>query len=128
MVFGRAERATVARRPVQVVVDPLGDLEEAGVAFDHDPTGIDAHAAGMGEQGLQQLRDSTAGCGGIDVDHATVSEPVAGIGGRTLEPLDALGADQLRQPRERDRVDLDFVNFGPDHGLVTRRSRSRRAR
>ena len=56
-----AERSTVATRPVEVVVDPLGDLEELGVAVDHDPPGVDPDAADVREQRLQQLGDTTPG-------------------------------------------------------------------
>ena len=48
-VFVGAERTTVAGRPVQVVVDALGDLEEAGVPFDHDPASIDTEPSGVGQ-------------------------------------------------------------------------------
>ncbi len=45
--FGAAERAAVAGRAVQVVVNALRDLEEVRIALDDDPLRIDARAARM---------------------------------------------------------------------------------
>ena len=69
-----AERTTVADRSVQVVVDPLGDVEELGVAFDHDPSGVDVDPAHVGEQRLQKLGDPAAGRRRVDVDHPSPCE------------------------------------------------------
>ncbi len=65
----RTERASVAGRAVEMVVDAFGDPEEFGVAVDHDPTGVDADTSDVREQGLQQLRDPTTRRGRVDVDH-----------------------------------------------------------
>ena len=43
-MLGRTERAAVTVRAVQVVVDALGHGEEARIALDDDPAGIDPGA------------------------------------------------------------------------------------
>jgi hypothetical protein len=55
--------ATVSRRPVQPVVNPLGDREECRVPLDDQPPRVDAGAADIGQQRLEHLRHAAAGRG-----------------------------------------------------------------
>ena len=54
----RPQRSTVSLGLVQVVVDPLGDPEEVRVPGDRHPADVDAGAAGVGQERLEQLRDT----------------------------------------------------------------------
>ena len=84
-VLRLAEWAAVAGRPVQPVVEPLGDREEVGVAFDHDPAGVDADTPGVREQRLEQLGHATAGRGRVDVEHLPPVERSSSVVGEVLE-------------------------------------------
>ena len=109
-----AERATVAARSVEVVVDPLRHLEERRVAFDHDPAGVDSDAADVREQGLEELGDTAAGRGGVDVHDPAPGEAGAGRGSGALEVERPLGPDQLLEPLRVEGVDVDLVEHsGP---------------
>ncbi len=44
-VLGALGLAQLDLHPLQAVMNPLGDLEEAGVAGDHPPLGLDAEVA-----------------------------------------------------------------------------------
>ena len=58
--LGLAQRPAVARRPVQAVVQALGEAEELGVAVDDHPAGVDAGAAHVADQRAQHLGDAAA--------------------------------------------------------------------
>ncbi len=80
-----AERAAVALGAVQLVVEALGDLEEALVALDHRPASVDAGAARVGQQRGQHLGHAAAAGGRVDVpDHAAVEE-LRGLADRLLD-------------------------------------------
>ena len=65
-------RSAASRRPLDVgtlqrVVDRLGDREELVAAVDHLPVGVDPDAAQQRDVGGEQLGDTTAVGGGVDV-------------------------------------------------------------
>jgi hypothetical protein len=90
-------------------VQPLGDREERGIAFDHEPPGVDSGAAGVGEQRLQHLGHAASGRGRVDVQHRPIGERVPRDLRRLLEPSHPLRADQRLEPCGVDRLDLDLV-------------------
>ena len=63
------------------VVDSLGDPEEVGVAFDDHPSHVHACAAAVGDERREQLRDSPATCGRVDVPDDAPREVAARTGG-----------------------------------------------
>ena len=101
-----AEWAAVARRPVEVVVESLGDHEEVGVALDHQPSGIDADPPDVREQRLEEFGDAPAGRGRVDVEHLPSEEPDAGLAGEPLERPDPRGSDDGFQVLGRDLADV----------------------
>ena len=115
------ERAAVAREAMELVVDPLRDLEELRVALDHRPASVDAGALRIADQREQELDDASALGGRADVpDRATVQQfaRTADPGGQLLERLglehglEALG-----------RVGCDFDHF--KHAVNHARARVR---
>jgi hypothetical protein len=77
-----------------MVVDPLRDLEEPGVAVDHHPPGIDTRAARIREQGLQELGDATAGRRRVHIHYRATLQHGACGRSRRLESLRAFGSEQ----------------------------------
>jgi hypothetical protein len=49
-----------------MIVQALRDREELFVTVDHQPSGIDAHAAHIGQQHVQHLGDTAPGRRGVD--------------------------------------------------------------
>lgn len=96
--LGGFERAAVARRAVQMIVDALGDFEEAGVAVDDQPSRVDAGASGVREQSLQELGDPASARARVHVDDPPPFEVGAAARGRLGETVGALRADQRGQP------------------------------
>ena len=72
------ELAAVALEAVEDVVDPLGDLEELGVALDHGPARVDAGALRVADQREQQLDHAAALGGRADVPDRALAEQLAG--------------------------------------------------
>ena len=72
---------------------PLRDLEEARVAFDHDPTGVHAGAARVREQRLQQLGDAATGRGRVHVQDRTALRAGAAAAAVVSELFGALGTE-----------------------------------
>ena len=118
--LGGSERATVAGRAVEVIVDALGDLEVSGIALDDQPARVDPDAAGVREQRLQELGDTAAARSGVHVDDASPVEPLTGARCRLRETVGALGADERGQSFRRDGTDIDLeerfrVHRGLEH-------------
>jgi hypothetical protein len=60
-----------------MVVKSLRDGEEPRVAFDDQPTGVDADASHVRQQDLEHLRDTSSGpIEGCGVEHREVGRPV----------------------------------------------------
>jgi hypothetical protein len=97
-----AEWPAVAGRAVQVIVDPLRDLEEATVTVDHDPAGVDTHAPCIREQHLQQLGNTTAGRGRIQVEDGSAIEERKCVQGRRGEGGSSLRPDERLQQLRRE--------------------------
>src|SRR6476469_1878997 len=108
-----------------MVVDPLGHLEEGRIALDDDPARVDAHAAHVREERLEQLGDAPAGGRGVHVDDPTTGEAGARGCGRVPEPGGALRADELLEAVRIERLDLDLVQH-PDLPGRPRPGRRRR--
>ena len=98
-----------------MIVDALGDREERRVAVDDHPSRVDARAPRVGEERLQELGDTPAGRGRVHVDDAPPEQADARPFRRLEELLGALGSEQLREPFERGRVNLDFVAIDAAH-------------
>src|SRR5262245_5772151 len=108
-VLRGAEGAPVTRRAVEVVVDPLGDGEEAWVPFDDDPLGVNPRTAGVRQERAEHLRDAAAGRGGVDVQDSATCEPFAGGLRRCLEPFRSLRANERKQARRRACGEADLL-------------------
>jgi hypothetical protein len=61
-------------------VDPLGDLEELRLAFDHDPANVDARAPRIGDQWAQQLDDPASARRGVHVPDDAAAQELARLG------------------------------------------------
>ena len=72
---------------VQVVVEALREAEELGVPGDGQPAHIDAGAAGIGEQRLEQLGDSASLRRRVDVPDHPAAEDLPGGGDRIFDLL-----------------------------------------
>jgi hypothetical protein len=107
---GVVERAAVAGRAVQSVVDALGHREELGRPLDDDPAGVDADAAGIGEQRRQQLDHPAAASGRVDVPDGAALEELAHPHGGALELVEALGREHRAEPGRTHRRDLDLLH------------------
>ena len=109
VVLDRAEVAAVTGRAVEVVVDPLGDREEVGIAS------ITSHLASMpspptcGQQRLEQLRYPAAGRGRVDVEHRATRQGLPHPGGGRLERGDALGTHDRPELGHGHRPDPDLL-------------------
>src|SRR4051794_10470541 len=100
-----------------MVVDALGDLEVAGVALDDQPPRVDADAAGIREERLQELGDAASARRGVHVDNPPAVEPGAGVRGRLREAFGAVGSDERGQLFGRPRTDLDLEQRVAHRGL-----------
>ena len=115
-----AKGAAIPGRAVEPVVNALRDLEEAGVALDHEPADVEPRAASVGQQRLQHLGDAAARGGRVDVEDRSASHRRLGRLGNPLVASDPLGPDQRLQPGCIERLDFDFLEpeVLPDsHGL-----------
>ncbi len=88
----RAERGP-GQAAVDLVVQPLGDREEPGIAGDHQPAGRDVQILHVPDQDLQHLGDPATCHGRIDVPDGASGQH---------RPDQVGGADQLRIPRAAD--------------------------
>jgi hypothetical protein len=90
-----AEGPAVAGRAVEVVVKALGDLEEAGITVDHQPSRVDPDAAHVRQQDPQHLGDAAARCRRVDAQDGCpvelFAESLAGVD----EGVDALSGNDL---------------------------------
>jgi hypothetical protein len=105
---GVVERATVAGGAVQSVVDALSDGEELRRALDHDPADVDPGPAGVGDQRLEQLRDTAAASRRVDVPDNPAGEQLARPAHALLERLEVRGLQYGLEPRGAHRRDLDL--------------------
>ena len=119
LVLGISQRPAVAGRAVQMVVEPLGDAEEALVALDRHPSSVDTRAARVAEEHPQHLRDPTPGRRGVNVHHAAIAQPVAErIRGIPEKVLEALGPDKLGQVVGIGGGDVDLAHGDPLPGAA----------
>jgi hypothetical protein len=65
---------------VQAIVNALGGQEELGIPGDDRPSGVDAQASAISEQGPQHLGDAAAVCGRVHVPDDAAVEPASGVG------------------------------------------------
>jgi hypothetical protein len=88
----RAERGS-GQAAVDLVVQPLGDGEEPGVAGDHQPADGDVQILHVPDQDLEHLGDPATGRGRVDVPDGApgqhLPDPVGGPGQLRIPP----GAD-----------------------------------
>jgi hypothetical protein len=115
-VLPRAERTTVARLPVQHVVQSLGDREERRVAVQDQPSVVDAGALAVGEHRLQHLPDPTSMGGGVHVPDRAVAEGRPSPLRRGGEPLGPVSPEKGRERLEIDGPDVDLLHG--THALV----------
>ena len=118
--FRCAERASIARGAIQVIVNPLRDLKEPRVAFDDDPTGIHARAPRIREQCLEQLGDAPARRRRIHIQHGAAFQGRARRRGRSFEPGRALRTNQPAKPTKHHGSNIDFLQRHLDPGLRRR--------
>ena len=71
------QRAAVALRAVQQVVEALGEPEEVRARVQDQPPGVHPGTPGVGEQGLQHLGHAATGGGGIDVPDGAARQQAA---------------------------------------------------
>ncbi len=62
-MLSHPQRAAVAGTAVEMIVDPLGHVEEVRLSTDYEPRSVDPDSAYVSEQNMQHLGDS-ATCGG----------------------------------------------------------------
>ena len=110
-----AEVPAVTRGPVEMIVYPFGDLEEGGVSVDNGPPGVDARAFRVGEQRLQELGNAATRRRRVHVHHSRAAESIPSAVGNALESLGALRTQQVCEPHERDRVNVNLVQRGQRH-------------
>ena len=79
-------------------MDALGDREKVGVAIDHEPAGVHADAAHVGEQRLQHLRDAATRRGRVHVENRAARERLLCELGGGFEARHPLRADERLQP------------------------------
>ena len=118
--LGVAEGAAVARRAVEPVVNALRDLEEAGVALDHEPADVEPRAASVSQQCLEHLGDAASRCGRVDVEDRPASHRRLGRLGNPLVAGDPLGPDQRLEPGRIKCLNVDFLEpevLSGGHGL-----------
>ena len=98
-----AELAAVARRVVQVVVDPLRQGEERVVAGDDDPPGVHAGSVRVGEQRHEHLGHPAAPGRGVDVPDGPAREhAAAAFHGVTELARSARPGESTRSARRED--------------------------
>ena len=121
------EVAAVALEAVEEVVDPLGDLEELGVALDHGPARVDAGALRVADQRQQQLHHAAALGGRADVPDRALAEQLAGGADAVRELLERLGLEHGLEALGRMRWDLDHFKHAlhvPDRSTGNRTHRA----
>ncbi len=109
--FVASERAAVAGRAMEVVVDALRDLEEVRIALDDDPLGVDARTAGVRQERAEHLGDPATGRGRVDVQHDASGQLLASSLCCRLESFGAVRSDQREQPVGGERRDLDLFEL-----------------
>ena len=85
--------------------------KKSGLSADHHPARVDARAAGVGEQRLEQLGHAAAAGGRVDVPDDAAGEEPAGVRDATLDPVEPLAQD-LAEALHRERTDLDLLERG----------------
>ena len=93
----RAERGS-GRAAVDLVVQPLGDREEPGVAGDHQPADRDVQVLHVSDQDLQHLGDPATSRGRIDVPDGAPGQHRPELLGCPDQLRISRGADDRLQP------------------------------
>ena len=106
--FDRSERPAVALGAVQMVVQPFRDLEEAGVAFDHDPTGVHPGTARICKQGLQHLGHAASGRSRVHVQYRPALQGRTRGRSRRLEPVGPFRPYERVEPLKCECLDVDL--------------------
>ena len=104
--LGLAQRRPVVGS-VQVVVQVLGDAEEAGVAADDDPARVQSRAADVADQRSQHLGDAAAARRRVHRPQRVVGQQLLPARDRLLEPREAVGRQHVVEPAGRQRGDGD---------------------
>ena len=93
----RAERAA-GQVAVDLVVQPLGDREEPGVAGDHQPADRDVQILDVPDQYLQHLGDPATGRGRVDIPDGAPGQHVPDqVRGPGQQPVPRSADDRLQQ-------------------------------
>ena len=88
------EGAAVTHRPVEPIVDPLGDPEEVLVTFDDQPSASDRETSDVAEELMKELGNpSSVGCG-VDVPDGVSVETFGGARPCPSEPFEVFRASQ----------------------------------
>ena len=109
LVLGGTQRTTVSREPVQAIVNALGDQEELGIPGDHRPSGVDAHASAISEQGAQHLGDAAAVRGRVHVPDDAAVEPASGFGDQVAQRLELPYREHRLEAQGIHRVDIHML-------------------
>jgi hypothetical protein len=117
VVLGGPQRAAVAIRPVQPIVDALRDLEEPAVSIDDDPLRVDAHPARICQEGLQELRDASTTRRRVHIQDAPSREQLLRPCRGLLEPLGTLRPDERFETLGSDCLNLDVTHV-PSERIV----------
>jgi hypothetical protein len=114
------ERASVAEVSVETVVDPLRDVEEARVAFHHQPPDVDAVVPEVAQDRAQDLGHTASLGGGVHVPEAAPREPFAHRGDESAVPGEiGLGNDVGEAGRgARSERDLEHGGGGPPRSSI----------
>jgi len=93
---------------LQGVVELLGHLEEALVAGDHLPVGVDPQPAQEGYLRAQELGDPAAVGGRVEVEDAGVTERPREL----ADLVEERRLDQAPVPGDRELADVDMAEHG----------------
>jgi hypothetical protein len=112
--LGLVESATVARRSVEPVVNPLRRREELRIAANDQPLRLDAGPPRIAQQDVKELGHATA-CGrGVDVDDSAVGEALARPSGDVEESRDPVRSDDRGETLRVERLKPDVQPAPPN--------------
>ena len=105
-----AQWSTVAQVSVQTIVEPLRDLEEAGVRFVHEPMDFDAVSREVPEGRAEELGDTAAFGRRVDVPHPASAQVHPGVADHGVVAFAGLGAAMVRR-RSAGRIETGTSNI-----------------
>jgi hypothetical protein len=115
LLLFRAQRITVTRVAVELVVQALGDREELGALPEHDPACIDSGVVRVREEAAQHLGDAAAETGRVDVPDGASLEVLDREVGDLADAVELLVHDRA-VAFERLRIELDERGLSHQRG------------